>query len=75
MALHEQGSPGSYETFDATQQDVDAGVVSSVGEKIGLPDFNNDGENDMYAIGKAHADQMQLAIGGNAKSTLWGQSL
>ena len=46
--------------------------ISSVGEKIGLPDFNNDGENDMYAIGKAHADQMQLAIGGNAKSTLWG---
>ncbi len=62
--------PGSDETYKATQADVDAGIASQVDELIGSQDYNDDGVNDMFKIGQAYADQMELAKSGNTNS-LW----
>ena len=62
--------PGSNETYTADQNDINNGYGGSVGDSVGGPDFNNDGVNDMFAIGRAYADQMDLAKSGNTNS-LW----
>jgi hypothetical protein len=64
--------PGSGETYSATQQDVNAGIATSVGQLIGSPDFRGDDVNDMFTIGRAYADQMKLALLDKTKSDdLW----
>lgn len=62
--------PGSNETYNTDQDDINNGYSGSVGDSVGGPDFNNDGVNDMFAIGRAYADQMDLAKSGNTNS-LW----
>lgn len=62
--------PGSNETYNTDAGDVSRGYGGNVGDSVGGPDFNNDGVNDMFAIGRAYADQMDLAKTGNTNS-LW----
>ena len=62
--------PGSNETYNTDQNDIDNGYGGSIGDAVGGPDFNGDGVNDMFAIGRAYADQMDLAKSGNTNS-LW----
>ena len=54
------------EKYEADADDVAAGIATEVGELIGHWDYNDDGLNDMYAIGRAHAEQMAKAISGEA---------
>ena len=60
--------PGSNETYTADASDVSRGYTGSVGDTVGSPDFKGDGVNDMFTIGRAYADQMQLAITGSTNS-------
>lgn len=62
--------PGSNETYQTDADDTTRGYTGSVGDSVGGPDFNNDGVNDMFTIGRAYADQMDLAKSGNTNS-LW----
>lgn len=62
--------PGSNETYPATQAEVDAGIATNVGDPVGSQDYDGDGVNDMFTIGQAYADQMELAKSGNTNS-LW----
>lgn len=62
--------PGSDETYKASQAEVDAGLASAVDDLIGGQDYDGDGVNDMFRIGQAYADQMELAKSGNTNG-LW----
>ena len=65
--------PGSNETYTADQNDIDNGYGGSIGDSVGGPDFNDDGVNDMFAIGRAYADQMELAKSGSTNAA-WDPS-
>ena len=66
--------PGaSNETYLADQNDIDNGYTGAVGDEVGSEDFNGDGVNDMFAIGRAYADQMQLAKSGSTNAA-WDPS-
>lgn len=62
--------PGSNETYKASQAEVEAGLASAVDDPIGGQDYDGDGVNDMFRIGQAYADQMELAKSGNTNG-LW----
>ena len=66
--------PGSStETYKADQNDIDNGYGGNLNDDIGGPDYNNDGVNDMLAIGRAYADQMQLDKSGSTNAA-WDPS-
>ena len=67
-ALH----PGSNDTYAAAQEDIDAGIATTIGQRLGGQDFNNDGINDMITMGEVFSDQMKLAKLGQAYAASGG---
>ena len=65
--------PGSDGSYQADAADIARGYTGSVGDTVGSPDFKGDGVNDMFTIGRAYADEMQLAITGSTNS-VWTPS-
>ena len=61
--------PGSDETYEARQAEVDAGLASNIGDPVGSQDYKGDGVNDMFTIGQAYADEMLKAKSGNTSSS------